>query len=351
MQAYALVHKLREFGVSAELIDYRNKELEKVDSARKFLTIKKPERWVYEFVEMPFWFNRRRKFDSFLVNEIGVSKRVYSIDDNSTKKYDRIIVGSDQVWNPNITDQDASYFLNQVSDSKKKTSYAASFGLSSLAPDFYSSTGKMLRDFSHISVREPAGQKIVHDACGIDSEINIDPSLLLSKQEWLNLISDQTSLIGEKKPFLVVYQRAYSKKLVEFAKQVAKANGLRILTITGNPRQWYKARYVLNAGPLDFINLIANAKYVITNSFHGIAMSLALNKEVFIEYLDSKFGVNSRIENLVELFDLRSRLIDNISSLNNMARINYDVVNMVLIKQRILADQYFEKVLGSARYE
>ncbi|WP_214769013.1 polysaccharide pyruvyl transferase family protein [Exiguobacterium sp. s133] len=333
LQAYGLVKSIEKLGYNAEIIDYRNLELEKRDSYKRFYSTKGFVRSAFQILESPMWFIRRKRFDNFL-NKIGKSKEISDINNKISQGYFKIVVGSDQVWNYKVTDSDKNYLLGETTDHFKKTSYAASFGVSTIPIEKTDMYSKYLKSFNSISVREPAGANIVTEMGLRKPQVVIDPSLLINRNEWLELAnSSKKKYTKPGRKYLVIYQRAYSKTLVEFAKKLAEINNIEILTINGNPRQPLKATYVQTAGPEEWLDIINNAEYVVTNSFHGVALSLNLNKELYVELLDEKFGVNSRLENIINIFKIQSRVINSSISLKE-DYMNYIEINKLMSEYR-----------------
>lgn len=341
LQAYGLVKTIEKLGFQCELIDYRNKLLENRDSIARFVKTKGLLRNLYNYFEFPYWSIRRQRFNNFLkLINVG-NRKVDCINQEVEMNYYKIFVGSDQVWNYKVTGADKNYLLKELRDSTKKNSYAASFGLSNIPDDIYNYYTECLKDFHMISVREPQGVEIVKKLIGREAEIVLDPSLLLTGQDWKELFKKEDPIKGE---YILIYQRAYSKTLLEFAKRLARITGCKLVTINGNPRQIVKAKYVLAAGPIEWLRLMYNAKYIVTNSFHGVAFSLNFNKQFFVELLDEKFGVNSRLENILEYFQLEDRKID-IKSDIGFTQIDYKSINMKLEQARKESLTFLENAL------
>ncbi|MCC5893807.1 polysaccharide pyruvyl transferase family protein [Exiguobacterium sp.] len=351
LQARGLVESVKKLGFESELIDYRNENLEKRDSFQRFYTYEGLVRNIFNIIEMPFWLIRRKKFDSFL-NDTGVSPTIKTINDNTTKDYTKLIVGSDQVWNPKVTNYDTSYFFSDVSNHSKKVSYAASFGVSELDAKSEAVYKPYLSNIKNISVREETGVELVKGMIDLEPDLVIDPSMLLNKEEWRSIYKKQFPLPLIKEKYIVIYQRAYSNSLIAFAKKLSKSKNCKLVTITGNPRQLIKGKYVQGAGPLEWLNIVDNAEYVVTNSFHGVAFALNLNKNLFVEYLNPKFAVNTRLENIIKNFQIEHCLIDteqsdeSFESLFNRS-IDYEKLNLSLEDYRTASNRFLESVINS----
>lgn len=342
LQAYGLVKSIEKLGYECELIDYRNERLEESDSIKRFIKTKEILRAGYQFLEMPFWFIRRKRFNKFL-KLANISDRIISINQEIEDEYFKFFVGSDQVWNYKVTGLDKSYFFTEIQDKSKINSYAASFGVSTIPEDLYPVYKNGLERFNSISVREPQGAAIVENLTGVSPKVAIDPSLLISKEEWLTLIDNQKKIDGD---YIVIYQRAYSESLIKFAQELSRKTNCKIVTINGNPRQFIRAKYILDAGPIEFLNIFANAKFIVTNSFHGVAFSLNLNKNFYVELLDEKFGVNSRLENIIEYFNISDRKIKGNNLVGELKLLDFNIINKKLSEARNDSLDFLRQTVG-----
>ena len=238
---------------------------------------------------------------------------------------------------------DKNYLLYNIIDSSKKTSYAASFGVDSISEALVEEYADCLKKFNRISVREYSGAKIVKDLTGKVASIVLDPTFLLTKDEWSELVAKRHI----EYEYVLIYQLAYSEKLIAFAKYLAQKHCLKIVTINGNPRQIVRGRYIMTAGPTDWVGLFLNAKYIVTNSFHGVAFSLNFNKDFYVELLSDKFGVNTRITNILEIFSMENRIIR--SPIYDMTdnSIDYNAANEKLEQLRDDSYAYLKDILMS----
>lgn len=238
---------------------------------------------------------RRKKFDHFLDSFISHTKKVTTYNKIITvcNDGDVFICGSDQIWNGMIYEngKDPSFFLSFV-NSGKKISYAASFGGESVSPI----TEKLipnLKDFSGVSVREEKGRKIL-EKYNISSEVVVDPVFLISREEWSRLSCLTKS---KKRNYILVYGLDNLDALESIAKKYSSRYKIIVIGEMGFKNK--NVFYFKNAGPLDFLYLVKNAVYVITNSFHCIAFSLIFGIPFMV--LKREVGINQRIDNLLSL--------------------------------------------------
>ncbi|MBE6620200.1 MAG: polysaccharide pyruvyl transferase family protein [Ruminococcaceae bacterium] len=223
-------------------------------------------------------------------------------------RYDAVICGSDQVWNPNITGGDLSYFLDFCSDSTRRISYAPSFGLDTLPEDFVAGAKRELTKFSSLSVREAQGQAIIADMIGREVPIVLDPTLLLEASQW-QALEDTGFSVGEE--FVLYYTVKSSPRLFAKCRSFAQQQGLKMIVVGG---QWANrnqskdsvVRYAVDISPATWLWLIHHARYVVTNSFHGTAFSVIFEKDF---YLELSSLTNSRLNNIVSALALRDRVV------------------------------------------
>lgn len=337
LQCYALQQYLREQGHEPFLIRYDPRtDIKPVSLFRKIIkafNIKnlinfianKAKSRIYKrrvFLDKE---NKLRKFDEFRREYIFQSEKVYLSYYELQKdppEADCYIVGSDQVWNfykmplascKNIIH---AYFLDFGRKSTKKIAYAASWGKTEIPENFIAEITPLLKQFDYISVREESGLDICKK-CGIqNAEFRCDPTLLLSRNHYQNLCQSESTNLSHRK-YILIYRLWNScnfpiKKIFKWA----KINNFEIIYITANGlSDSYKKRCPTIP---EWIALIANAEYVITNSFHGSLFSLIFRKKFGVVPLkDSQIGMNSRINMLFKLFHVSPRwFTDNFDILN-----------------------------------
>ncbi len=220
-------------------------------------------------------------------------------------------------------------------------SYAASFGISCIADELKDSYIENLSKFRDISVREKSGKQIVKELANKEASVNVDPTLLLPKEEWKRITNEDAS--SEK--YICVY-KINSSQGYKYAKQLSKRNGIksycfktRIIVLS---ERIGKNEY---ASPTDFLKNIANAEYVITDSFHGCVFSIIFEKK-FIACLDSRANnKNTRITELLDSTGLQNRLInDELKVLEIQKEINYLSVKEKLMVEREKSIKYLEAI-------
>lgn len=255
-----------------------------------------------------------------------------------SKGLDRIIVGSDQVWNPVVTGHDLNFYLEFCSEPEKKASYAASFGYMQVDTEYKEKISELLKDFSFLSVREKDGQEIVKTLTGRKAELVLDPTLLVSE----DYLRGEMALCHRKKKYVLFFCIKPSAGLREKAEQYANRYGYELVTVGGRIKDRFDPRKhpEYGVGPKEFLGLINGAQCVFTNSFHGMAISVALHRDFFVEFSSD---TNSRLVNLTELLGLEHRVVKDRIPLEE--KIDYTYVDEVLQRERKVSRQYLEKVL------
>ncbi len=344
LQAYALNESIKNIGYAPVTIDYKNPHIEKIYDPIHF-----NYRSLKSFIGGVLTYNRRQKkkksFEDFRT-KFFVLDQISDLYDKKYIKhlnlYKKFLTGSDQVWNYAHTQFDKAYFLDFISDSSKKNSYAASFGFDWIPVEYVADYKKLLEDFNHISVREEQGAAIIKRLLNRKAEVVLDPTMLLSKNDWVKISEDYRR---EKRDYILIYQVATSQSLLDFAVNLSKETNREIICISDALRKRIKATYVAGVGPQEFLGLLKNAKYIITNSFHGTAFSINFNKLFFVEMLPPPAKVNSRLENILDTFNLRSRQIINGNNDNIFNEIDYTTVNKKLELERQRSLNYLKRIL------
>ena len=313
LQSYALQKTISGLGNDVEVIDYMCEDIYNchVRILPKTKNIKFNIKMLLMGRKRYLWRKYLRNFRHEYLVESEKADR-----DNLPeigKKYDIVVAGSDQVFNDVCTKFDETYFLDFVPD-EKKYSYAASFGFNELPKEREADYKRRLEGFQELSIREESGCNIVRNLLGRDSRCNIDPTFLLNREEW-----DKVVVSKSRKPYILVFSVLKPLKMVDYAIQLGKEKNLDVLYLENYsfpPKKGLK--YIGPVGPAEFIGLIKNAEYVVTNSFHGMAFSIIFQKKFGIE-LNTSASRNVRSENLLKKMDLLStEIVDGKLDIDNV---------------------------------
>lgn len=277
-----------------------------------------------------------------------------SLSEMAEAKYSDVIVGSDQLWLPVNVVSDY-YTLNWVPDNINKISYATSFGISKIPDKYTDEYKKFLSRINYLSVREESGKKIC-DEYGISSKVVCDPTILLTKEEW-EQEAVQERIIPDK--YILCYFLGSNIEHRKFAEKLKEKTGYKIVSLNhADEYVKYSDTFAditpYDIGPREWINLIKNAEYVCTDSFHGTVFSLLFNKTFFDfrRYSESnKMSTNSRIDSLLDLAGVdKNRILTGNEDVDTVIKykINYSKVNKNIDKIR---QESKEWLLNSITYK
>lgn len=258
---------------------------------------------------------RHAKYVVFNDKYLKFLKHVNSWNELSkqSSKCDYVVVGSDQLWRPsNIAGE---YFtLEFVPDTVHKVAFSTSFGVSELPKSLHKHTKKFLSRIESISVRENSGKKIVKELTGRDIPVVCDPTMMLDADGWM-AIQEEEPIIKDK--YILCYFMGDNPEHREFVKKLKAATGYKIVGLL------HGATYIpsdddfadeapYDIGPGEFINLIRNAEYMCTDSFHGTVFSILNSTKFFAfrRYSDSsEFSTNDRLHTLLKWTGLSERML------------------------------------------
>ena len=334
LQAYATQQFLENSNYDVRFINYANEyeqKNNKIFSIRKNLSVKQNIIILLKNILFKGYFYCKKSFSKF-IKELPKTKKVKRKKLNSIINFDVLIAGSDQIWNPNIYGgkMDTTYLLD-FTEKARKISFASSFGSYKLNTSEEKCFKAKLNNFTKISVREEfAIEQLRH--LGLNNiEKVCDPTILLSRSQWENIIKN-ASVENIEKPYIVVYLMSKYEQYENQIKKIADYYNYKIVFITfSDIKRKYVDYYAKGYTPFQFLKLLKNASLVLTNSFHGTVFSLIFNKEFF--YLENTNNPK-RISSLLNLIKLKNRTIrkdDNvIEILKKNSDINYNEVNEIL---------------------
>lgn len=333
LQAYALGHVLQNLGYDVEYISLT------------WTT------WIHSILSRitPL----RKRFQNFRKKYlINFSKKCVSFQDlkDSVSNTDICIVGSDQVWNPDITTIRAlHYFFDFAPDSTPRISYAASFGVSKWKWDnLTNEVESLLKKFHSVSVREESGVAICKSTFNIHATKVLDPTLLLESYD--NLL---------KKPLLENYVLGFkfitSPEYFSLLKHVAASINASPLIMDLLPRNLKETRIgkaSFSPSPEQWVTNIAYSQFVITDSFHCTAFSLIFKKNFIVILPERLEKVQDRLYSLLEELGLENRIFTSIEEAKKSniwnSSINYDIVNQKLSQLREESIKFLDKAISSA---
>lgn len=326
LQALATVKMFEELGLDYEIIRYNKKTLsfylksiprffnfvflnDRYDQIQRIIEFKKhPE--IKKSVDV-----RNTLFDSFDVNFNDNLSEIYSsysdLKNKCKSKYNKVITCSDQLWSPSALGS-GFYNLMFVPEDVPKISWASSFGVSEIPWYQKTRTKRFLKRIEHISMRENRGAEIVNELTGRDVPVLMDPVFVFDKEDWDKLVPVTEP---EWDNYIFCYFLGSNPEHRAAAKELSEKTGMKIVTLHHLDRynsgdENFGDFVPYDVSPERFLNILRNATYVCTDSFHGTAFSVIFEKKflVFDRYTStSSNSKNSRIDSVCCNLNLRDR--------------------------------------------
>lgn len=366
LQGYALLKKMQQLGYEVEVISYikRLSLLQKVRFVVNAIRVGGGnniwKRMISKQVlrQHPQYASnigeRTQAVDAYKEKKLIPLFREYVGYDalhEGSKNYSAVVVGSDQVWTP-MSLPNKFFNLLFVDDSVPKVAYASSFGVSQIPQFQKKATGAYLDRFYKIGVREQRGKEIVEELSHQHATVVADPTLLLSKEEWEEEISNARP--NEKGPYIFCYFLGTNQDARKAVNELKKKTGLKIITIRHMDEYvpedesfGDEAPYFVD--PNDFVKYISQASYVCTDSFHCTVFSIIFHRQFMTFYRfasTSKTGRNSRIDSLFNVLGIDKNHIykGNISLIDN--QIDWGKTDERLTSLRKESISFLKETLG-----
>lgn len=337
LQCYALQKKIESLGVETEVIDYVCKVSEMPFSIAA-LKAKGPKRYLTGCIGALTRLPRAKQFSKFRNECLKMTKTVTEKNISQLgATFDGYIVGSDNVWNSDITGLDERYFLSFVPDKRKRASYAASFGSSKINDAQRGQYRELLKDFAILDSREESGARLIGELTGCEAGVVCDPTVLLSRKDW-EAIAIEPTIKGK---YLLAYQMVPSKAFVDFVRGIAKEKGLKIVYVPF-PYGLLRCKTEMTIGPNEWLGLFKNAEFIITDSFHGCVFATIFQKEFVVRI--SQLG--ERIEHLLTVLGIRERVVNSTEDVKALANIDYRSVQKRLDDFRVSSEKELTRILS-----
>lgn len=346
LQAYATQRALEKAGHEAVVVDYitplRTKK--RIFWAGGAGSSTSPVKKVaYRMAKVGSIFLKEKTFGSFVRKHLKLTKQYITAEDleKDPPVADVYVTGSDQTWNSAYNGGvDRGFFLDFIPEDKKRIAFAASFGKEQLDEEEIAVTQKYIDRYSHLSVREDSAVQILKDLGRSDALQIIDPTLQLTKEEWLPLASKR--LIKERYLILMLLYNE-DNHATEYARKLADQMGLKLVKLSWEMKRPAGVDILMtHRSPADFLSLFYYADFVVTNSFHGLAFSVNLEKQ-FVVVPRNEY--NSRIDSLLKLLSLEDRLIRNEAMLAVAEEtIDYTAVQRKLQEERNRAEAFIRGI-------
>ena len=244
-------------------------------------------------------------------------------------RYDWIIVGSDQVWNLHLNTAlsfDKRKFLGFVKG-PRKGAYGPSTGNDVWPEELKGEIKELLSDFSFIGVREKQAVSMVQELTKVPVHWSLDPTFLLDKAAWAKIARKPK----DEKEYIFEYCIIKSPLLRAITEKLSEMTGLPVIESHGDLcKHVPSARRMPHPSADTWLGYLMNAKYVVTDSFHGCAFSINTNKDFYTAVTINR----SRIDSILELFGLQNRVLKSTDEIDLSKTIDWAAVNVRLEDRR-----------------
>ena len=351
LQLYAMVKTIQKLGQDPYVVNYHTRTMgatgETPHLYKKFR--KKADQVVFRVFDSE---TRRKKFEHFIQENIVFTDLCDTLPELERLNdwIDCFVCGSDQIWSPKIFDP--HFFLDFVWDSNRTIAYAPSVGLPQISNEYVKSQIKEVAErIRFLSTREESGSSIISDLTGRDVATVLDPTFLLTKNDWEEICCKD----NRNKPYLLVYMLGHNKSQWNKIYKIASILKYDVVVIPVFEKDQKRPGCLHEpVGPNEFLGLINNASFVCTDSFHATAFSIIFQKEflVFERFKEkSELNQNSRIYNILQQVKLKDRLYSNDKALFEIInkKIDYPTANMNLDKKRRASLLYLSDAIEKVR--
>ena len=338
LQAFALQKQIEKLGHQAYILDYyperyTNKGLLKRLKNKSSRFNNPLVLLIAKLLIYPSYLKKGIQFNKFM-HYLNLEKPSFATNEEGMGRFtdaDAYCAGSDQIWNSHWNEGvEKALFLDFVPKGKLCLSYAASIGLSNIPANEIDETKLLLDKFEFLSLREDKGVELVRELGRTDAVQCLDPTLLMSKEEW-SLYADDSY---KGKEYVLTYNLHHDPEIDKCAKAIASKYHLQIRNISYN---WHD---IVRHGHLDwcptvegFLGLIKNAKYVVADSFHATAFSIIFEKPFVVITPEV---ASSRLSSLLKMLELDDYNINKFTSVKVIEQpIDYiRVKSIIATKQR-----------------
>lgn len=351
LQVTALSHVIAKMGYETDVIDYiphgRVVKQENLQALIKFIYEK-----ICLAINLPYQNDDiQRRFEEYRDEYLTFTPKCQTESDLFllNDKYEAFVCGSDQIWAPTVFEP--KYFLDFVRNNKRKIAYAPSIGVNKFEDeDIIQEFQRLINGFDFISVREKQGQDILKNIFNKNSDLVLDPTLLYDRHQWQELLKIKN--YAKKEKYILCYFLGNNESHWDCVKEIAAKLNLPVKIIPTHKNDLKKTGTVIaGVGPREFTELLANAEFVCTDSFHGVAFSLNFNVNfvAFKRFKDNdKYSQNSRIYNILHLTKMENHLFDTKKAVEDyLQEANFSNSNRILNEYRKKSLSYLKNALDS----
>jgi len=336
LQTWALHQAMRQMGAHPVLVDYCPEILADKDPLNPYKSMWDKDDESKRMVELmlPAIRVNYEKFDKFYHEYFERTKKTYLAANfvSVMDEVDAFVCGSDTIFCPDEFGFDDGYYANYPCMRDNSVAYAPSFGDPHFSDEDYMKLNERLRNFKALGLREHMMIPYVKKHANVPVEKVIDPTLLLTSNDYDSIAADR--LLNE--PYLLLYARRYNPKMEAYAEKMAAEKGWKIVDISLRATNAERGHLMFyEAGVEEFLSLVKHAEYVITNSYHGLIMSVQYSRP-FVVF--SREQCDTKIAELLELLGLSDRMI--VNELEQIKAIDYGSVHAKIAESKLKSQDF-----------
>lgn len=354
-QAYALAKAIQKLGHNAEYIRYeaipyrspiKAAIMNLVKSISENLGLRHGPKSEYSFLRSKEFRKLKNGYKRFHHTYIPVSKSIYYKDtiQQVENKYDCFIIGSDQTWSSYCnTNPNTPFFLSFIQNNKKKCSYAPSIGSTHNTEEYKLRLKSELSSFDRLSCRENQNAQMLSKLIGKKVEYVLDPTLLLSPDEW-QVLEEPVSMPAS---YVLCYILGTKACISDYAEKLGEQKGLPVYYMVTRPEYIRRTNALKDICPEQFLWLLHHATYIVTDSFHGSMFGINFKKDFFSfakrETTDITGVDNDRILDFLRYFNIEDRFINDGES-RIPTKMDYSVIEARLSSMRSSSYEYLKEI-------
>lgn len=299
----------------------------KIYSAKKFLL-----KYVMKSYKVKY--KKEMLFKCFNSKYLNMSSLSYARI-KRLNRFDYVFTGSDQVWNPLLDQKEIDVFFLRDVEYQKRRCMSPSFGFDVIPEEKQEIFKKYINGFQNIVVRESSGQKIIENLCHRDCERLIDPTMVVDCSVWRSIRNEKYPL--PENDYLFYFFLGRNDNILSSAKKFCEEKGYYFLNIAE-----LNSNIDSVVGPLEWLQIVTNAKMIVTDSFHGVAFSILLHKNfwAYCRNYENEVISETRIAQLLTLFGMENRYNGVIEEIE----VDYSNVDSIIQHERQKWDEYLRKI-------
>ena len=350
MQAYAMQKVINDLGFESTIINFR--PMSQKDKYSLFPLYDGYKTILRNMLQLRFiWMKKRSNmlYEDFIQNTLNLTEECNTCADlKKLEDFDIYLAGSDQIWGYDIPEFMSSkedirpvYYLSYFKG--YKFSYASSTGIATL--DNLRKYAPLMLEFNALSTREESGSVIINKLTGRNVSTVLDPTYLLSHKEWFELALNQPCVESK---YVLIYSLQGRRKVKMWKRLIDELllnKDIKVITII--PFTPFEKSGTINradAGPLEILNLFANAEYVFTDTFHGMSFAIHMRKS-FTVFEEKQADFRKR--NILKLLSIENRETNSIEDCLKMYgdKLDYSKIENVIEKNVHMSFNYIKEAL------